>query len=568
MDSRSKIIIFFLFLAGLTINALSVYTWDVSHIANDGIQYLSTAKNWLAGNGFSTDTLMYTPHFQGTFPAAQTVWPPGYPLAVAFFMKLGFDPATASLALNLTTHALASLLMWLLLRKMGIDRIFATACTFAFYFMSMPWAYVSAGMTEPLFTSMLLSALLLLPNPKSRGVLWWILCGLIIALCVYVRYSSVFFAAGTGAGIGLYLLLYERTTTTALFKPVCKLALLLALPVLAFLHLMHRTHSLIGTLDRYSGSKEAVTLLSTIKRWLVEASELTGFSSGEVISSTLSTALFIITMLLIAVILTWFTAGSMASDPDRDTTGNIGGSVDFLSEKSIRNFRLISLVAMFHALALIIYLSIASMGTSPLEIISRYIYQFYPGIYATFCFMLYALFKRHPVGNKSKWVRGLTITLTTIYLVVQINATLVSRPHYFGLTKSAGVMMNLPVSNGVRLVEHIKDCFTSKTTKKSIWSTHGQPIHIHTGLPTLTHADIYTKQPFDADHLAARVSEYNVGMFVFVSSERISNPQYDSYMNAIKSWIIDQGFVEVTLLADKFGTDLSAELYVTPECSI
>jgi len=564
MDSRSKIIIFFLFLAGLTINALSVYTWDLSYTSNDGIQYLSTAKNWLAGNGFSTDTLIYTPHFQGTFPAAQTVWPPGYPLAIAVFIKLGFDPTTAALALNILMHAMTSLILWLLLRKMELDRLFATVCTFAFYFMAMPWVFVTSVATEPLFATMLLAALLFLPDPKSRGLLPWILCGLIIALCVYIRYSSVFFAAGTAAGIGLYFLLYERTTVTSLIKPYCKLALLVTLPALAFLHLMHRTNSLIGTLDRYSGAKEAETFTSTVRRWFVEASDLAGFTSGKVIGGTLSTTLFFITLLLITVILAWFTVESFSST----AISNSERSVDSPSEKSIRVFRLISLVSVFHSLALIVYLSIVSMSTSPLEILSRYIYQFYPGIYASFCFILFTLFNRYKSGAKFRWIRGLTIALATLYLAAQINATLVTRTRYFAQPKSASEMMNLPVSNGVSLVKYINNCFANDTTKKSIWSTHGQPIHLHTGLPTLTHSDIYTKQPFDADHLATRVSDYDVGAFVFVSEDRLSSEQYNSYMNATKTWIINQGFVKVPLQSAKFGNNLSAELYVTPECSI
>ena len=168
MEDHPKKIIFLLFLAAVTLNVVSITSWNFSYIANDGIQYLSTAGNWLAGNGFSTNTLTYAPHFQGKFPAAQTVWPNGYPFAIALLIKSGMDAPVAVLTLNHAAHALASLVMWLLLQKMGITRLFASVCTLVFYSTCMPWAYVSGGMTEPVFTTLLLAALLFLPRPGTQ----------------------------------------------------------------------------------------------------------------------------------------------------------------------------------------------------------------------------------------------------------------------------------------------------------------------------------------------------------------------------------------------------------------
>jgi len=49
-DSSSTKLLVLVALAVLVINVFAVITWDVSHIANDGIQYLSTARNWLAAS--------------------------------------------------------------------------------------------------------------------------------------------------------------------------------------------------------------------------------------------------------------------------------------------------------------------------------------------------------------------------------------------------------------------------------------------------------------------------------------------------------------------------------------
>jgi len=411
MEARPKPILFLLFLVALTLNVVSILTWDLTHIGNDGIQYFSTAKNWLAGNGFSTDALMYAPHFQGRFPAAQTVWPPGYPLVIAQFMKLGIDDHNSILALNHIAHALSSLVMWLLLQKMGIGRFFATVCTFAFYFMCMPWAYVSAGLTEPVFTTLLLSALLFLPDPKNSSLTSWILCGLIIAATIYIRFSTVFFAASTGAGIMLYLLLYEQDKPAALIKPCFKLALLVSLPVLAFGHLMYRTNTLIGTFDRYSGSKEPETLISTIKLWGVVAAQQLGFSSSDLISGKLVTVLFLLFILLAIVVVVWFL---------------VTHSVAFRnspSEKSVDHFRVVSFVAVLH-------------------------------------------------GHFHSLIKGLTVSLTALYLFAQINSVLVTRTQYFSQSKSTSQLMKLRVNDNTEFSDfdlYKRVLFCRKTSRAHIW---------------------------------------------------------------------------------------------------
>lgn len=553
MENRTKILL--LFIAGIAINLWSIYTWDTSYVANDGIQYLSTAKNWLAGNGFSTDVLMYTPHFQGSLPAAQTVWPPGYPFAIALIYKLGIDLEIAALALNLLTHALASLVMWLVLTRMGLDRFFAAICAFAFYFMAMPWAYVSALMTEPVVTTLMLCALLFLPDPHNSRIHTWLLCGLAIALCIYIRYSGVFLAAGTGAGILFYLLFYERRTWRELINPCYKLSILLLLPALAFGHLMYRTNTLIGTFDRYSGSKNPETITSTVKRWGLETSELLGFTSESHLSDIMSIVLFILLVLLVSAIATWFLASRISSSENGVPT------------KELQYFRIAGLCAVFHGLALASYLSIASISSSPLEIVSRYIYQLYPGLYAVFCFMLHALIKRHRSGAQYGLVTGLTTLLAAIYILAQVNASKVTRTNYFAQSKSDSKMMHLQVTERSTLAALITSCFSNNTDIKSIWSTHGQPIHLHTGLPTLTHSDIYTKQPFNAEHLAARIDQYNVGMFVFVHQSGMSDQQYNHYMDSVKAWIAKQGFVNIPMLSNKFGDNKSVEIYTIEDCS-
>ena len=65
------------------VSSITAYnSWDDSSIMNDGVQYLSTAKNMANGHGITTDTLAFGPHFQGRIPGPQTMWPPGYPYSL------------------------------------------------------------------------------------------------------------------------------------------------------------------------------------------------------------------------------------------------------------------------------------------------------------------------------------------------------------------------------------------------------------------------------------------------------------------------------------------------------
>lgn len=557
---HEKIILLLLLVAGFAINLATVHVWEMAYIANDGIQYISTAKNWLSGNGFSTDVLMYTPHFQGRFPAAQTVWPPGYPLAIALVSKAGLDTSTAALILNLITHACAALAMWALLVRMGVGRYFACLCAFAFYFMAMPWAFVTAGLTEPLFTTLLLLALLLLPDPIKSGVMRWILCGLVIAACIYVRYSSVFFTFGTGAGIFLYLILSTRSSVSgfsvsAIIRPGIKLFILVSMPVLTFALLMYRTNTLIGTLDRYSGSKQPETLLSTFNRWAAKSSELLGFAEGQLISGPTASLLFVVFMVLVVIVFALF-----FFQTDALKLPLVTNNATYLT--------VVVLATLFHGIALIVYLTINSMDSSPLEIITRYLYQIYPGFYAIFCFVLFATAK----NLTSKIPKALLTTVTTLLLVMyvfgQINWNYGTRVHYFSGANASKEMMQLPVTDTHNLKAFIKKCFSTEDSGLSIWSTHGQSVHLHTGVPTLTHSEIYAQQ-FDPEHLHQRVERYKVGMFLFVNFPEKYGTQYDNYMVAAKSWLDKQGYKKVALQSNSFGRNQSLDLYTKdPICGI
>lgn len=559
MIDRNTLIFICLLIAGVALNLLTLYHWSPSLISNDGIQYISTATNWLAGKGFSTNALIYGPHFQGTLPAIQTVWPPGYPFAISLISKLGFELKFASLILNLAMHAAVAALMWRILLRMGVDSFFTIACVLIFYVMALPWAYISAGLSEPLFTALLLCSMLLLPDPKKGNLFSWIACGLFLAACVLVRYSSVFIAFGTGTGILVYMLFYERRPFASFIKPGFKLALLVALPALAFCWLMHRTHTLIGSLDRYAGTKVPETVFSTVKRWAVKSSELLGFHASETSNGPIAIFWFAVFALLVAALVVVFLSGSR-NYLKRSTQA--AGKAD-----GIAYIRLFTLTTLFHSLALILYLSANSIKTTPLEIITRYLYQIYPCLYAVFCYMLFKLFHQYDTGRQRTILKMTTSVLVAIYLIAQLNSLRVTRPVFFRDAMITDEMLNLPARESVSVKEFIKRCFTDEKHGKTLWSPHAQPIHLHTGIPTISQSINYTDKPFNPDAFKKRITQYEIGMFIFVDFLNYPIESHDRFLRAAKNWLSNNNYFEVELLSNQFGVNRTVEIYTTnPQC--
>ena len=552
-DNPSKKLLVLVALAVLVINIVTIITWDVSYISNDGVQYLSTAKNWLAGFGFSTEALIYGPHFQNKFPAAQTVWPPGYPFVIAVFSKIGLNLHQSALVINLLMQATASLMIWFILSRLEVRKTYALLSAFVFYLLSISWVYSSSLLTEPLFTTLLLAALLCLPDIKRSSLATWVVCGLIIAASVYVRYSTVLFALGTGTGIFICLLVHQRKPMAGFVKSNFKLALLVVIPAAAFLHLMLRTQALIGTLDRYSGSKTPESLASTVYLWFAKTSDLLGFSNSSLLPGSASTIIFTIFVVLAAITTVLFLLQTRTPH----------------SDKSHLYFQTLALVTCAHAFALVLYLSVNSMSSKPLDVLSRYIYQLYPGLYAVFCYMLYHVAQNFKAKSRNAGVfaTGIITATLAMYLVAQVNSQISVRPRYFSETKGAHEMMNLPVTADQNLTEYTVNCYGSYSEGAAIWSTHGQVIHLYTNVPTVTHANIYADRPFDKNLLAEQIEDYKLRMFFFVDFPGRNNHVYAEYMQNMKEWLEANSHTKVAMQSNQFADGRSVDVYTaTPDC--
>ncbi len=184
-------------------------------IGTDSIVFLSTALNFLAGEGWRD--------FGGKLMVG---WPPLFPLLLAALGWVGIEPLEAGRLINAAAFGLTILAAGCWLRSNLRSRWLALAAT-ATLAASLPLSnWASHFMTDPLFvlfTLLALSQLAAFLNRKTDAPLWW--AAVFTALAALTRYPGVVLI---GAGV-LMLLPLARLRHTLVFAAVSSLPLLAVL---------------------------------------------------------------------------------------------------------------------------------------------------------------------------------------------------------------------------------------------------------------------------------------------------------------------------------------------------
>jgi hypothetical protein len=102
----------------LAANLAMVAQYSPDRLANDAAQYVSEARQILAGRGLATDIAYYDEHhLLGRFPVPQTVFPPGYPLAIAAVAASGVPILASAFVVALLSFNLCVALAWAATRR-------------------------------------------------------------------------------------------------------------------------------------------------------------------------------------------------------------------------------------------------------------------------------------------------------------------------------------------------------------------------------------------------------------------------------------------------------------------
>ena len=213
---RTRLTLLIAFLAGLgTANILARTATYGTAVGTDSILFLSTAINFLAGEGWRD------------FAGSPLVgWPPLFPLLLAAFGWVGIDPLAAGRLINATAFGLTILAAgcWLRSNLRSQWLVLAATATLAASLPLSHWA--SHFMTDSLFVLLTLLALIWLAafrNRKTDAALWW--AAVFTALAALTRYAGVVLI-GTGV---LLLLPLARRRQTLVFGAVSSVPLLAVL---------------------------------------------------------------------------------------------------------------------------------------------------------------------------------------------------------------------------------------------------------------------------------------------------------------------------------------------------
>ena len=206
-------------------------------VSPDSVHYLSTAINFLAGEGWRD--------FLGR---PLVGFPPLFPLLLAASGWLGIEPFAAAQWINATAFGLTILVAGCWLRSISWSQWLALAATTAIT-VSLPYSeFASRLMTDSLFALLTLLVLTQLSSFLQRGrrtPLYWM--AVFTALAAVTRYAGVVLI-----GVGVLMLLVRRTPPLAVrLKDAIVFGAISSLPLAVVLT---RNKMISGTLTARSGA--------------------------------------------------------------------------------------------------------------------------------------------------------------------------------------------------------------------------------------------------------------------------------------------------------------------------
>ncbi len=265
----------------LAATVILVMNYDGTWLHPDTAQALSVARNVLQGNGFSTSVIYYEEHYQlNAWPAAQTVFPIGFPAMIAALGWAGVPLRFAALLIGVTGFLLVPPLICVAAQRMG--RAPATGLLLATVWLCFPmiWHNVWECQTEMMFITLTLGSLILLqsPVPETRRLL---LAGLCAAFAFSFRYAGIFWLVAVACA---FVIQIPRQQWIA----VKQAATFFAIPALLAISLFARNSMLVG--DIKGGNNKAVhrTLKEAGESAYYAVSRLAGLDKSSLFAGKLA----------------------------------------------------------------------------------------------------------------------------------------------------------------------------------------------------------------------------------------------------------------------------------------
>lgn len=268
----------------------------------DTAQYLTGARQLLAGHGYSTNLLYFEDQlYLGVMPSPQTVWPPGYSLLLSTLMLAGVPDLYAPFWLGVTCDLLTPIALFLLLREIGVGRWVAFGTAILSITVALPHLFVLRGLTESTFTLLTVLALWSVARayrPGARTAAWLLGAGAFAAAAFLVRYAGITLVAALGLWFGLKWLVRR---TWADFR---SLLFLMAVPTIVVAGMFLRNWLLVGNFTGGPDIAAGASWGDVVRNTLWSMRELFGLGDTASTGQWLMEAVVLCAALFLGVL--WF----------------------------------------------------------------------------------------------------------------------------------------------------------------------------------------------------------------------------------------------------------------------
>ena len=273
--------------------------WNENCLKNDVAQHLSVARNILEGNGFKTSIIYYDEHFHiGKIPAEQTVFPPGYPLAIASLSWFGVPLNISAFIICILSFNCCTLLIIKLLRDVGHAWGIALFGGLLWAFSITAISNVLFSLSDVPFAFATVACFFFVQRMRADGIQNALLAGAAASGSLSIRYAGVFLIFSLGIVFtGRFIILRTR-------KAFVEIAAILAFPALMMCLLFYRNYLLVGDLKGGNANQIARSLADVANTFIWSLQELIGYSkTGLITLQWRETILFLaICIILISIL--------------------------------------------------------------------------------------------------------------------------------------------------------------------------------------------------------------------------------------------------------------------------
>lgn len=278
------------------------FSCDISryHLdGNDSYQYLSESNNFIHNKGLSSSLLHYDENLvSGSIPAPQTVFPPGYSIAIASLESLGVDGERAGVVVSLAAFVSTVVSLMYSGYLLGVQANAQRFVLFLWICNGIAWSYALRIYSESLFTAitfvgitLLIKAETLETRPRFR--LAYLVAGCCVSsLAYWVRYAGCLLIA---AVLLYFFTKWLAIRTWARFRDLAISTIVMAIVALP---LWLRNAYLVGTV-RGGNAKLVSKPFSTIAQQVIF--DWVQLTSGMISSTTPTSPLIRVCRILLLI---------------------------------------------------------------------------------------------------------------------------------------------------------------------------------------------------------------------------------------------------------------------------